>query len=271
MTRSISTILFSPFRKYAEIARVGMRQRSAYLANMLGSLATYAIFIFVFSRLWSAAYEGKQAIAGYGRDQVLWYFIVAELMSFGMGRFFWGLAGEIKEGAVAYTLTRPVSFIGQAYASKMGSALVDTGLLFAIGTALGFALAGPPAYLDPLRLPMLILMVTLAGTLQFFIHTLISMTAFVFEENSAFFWIYQKLILVVGTLVPIEFLPDWTRAIAAWTPFPYITWAPARFGAVPGVDPWPLLAGQAAWVAAAIIACAAAFKLVSRRLSVNGG
>jgi ABC-2 type transport system permease protein len=248
-----------------------MRDSVTYAANLLATVFTYSVFVFVFSRLWSAAYADKAEIAGYARDQVVWYFIVAELASFGMGRFFWRLVPGIRDGSVAYALARPTSWLGQNWASLMGKGVLDTVVLLVAGTALGLLFAGTPVFLDPARLPVLLLMLLAGGTLQFFVHALIAMTAFAFEENSAFFWIYQKVVLVAGTLVPLEFLPDAAREVAKWTPVPWITWAPARFASVPGTNPWPLLAGQCAWIAVAMAASALAFRAARRKMSVNGG
>ncbi|MCX7024721.1 MAG: ABC-2 family transporter protein [Spirochaetes bacterium] len=259
-------------RKYATTSAVSLRNRTAYFSNYFGSLVTYGLFVFVFSRVWTAAFAGKAVIAGYTREAAIWYFIVAELAAFGFGRFYWGLSRDMKSGQVAYLLIRPYGFVAYHFFERMGPALVDTIVLAAEGFALGTLFAGPPPVANSLAAIAVVASLLLAGSLQYFLQMTIAMTAFWLEENAAFFWIYQKLSLVVGTLVPLEFLPDTARKVASWTPFAYLAYPPARiFVAWDPRDAASLLLSQAAWVLGAALLAKAVFLLGSRSVSVNGG
>jgi ABC-2 type transport system permease protein len=98
------------------------------------------------------------------------------------------------------------------------------------------------------------------------------MTAFWLEENAAIFWIFQKLALVVGTFLPLEFLPRTVQAVARWTPFPYLSWASARIAvAWSAPEALFLLAEQGAWVLAAALLCRAIFAAGRGKITVNGG
>jgi ABC-2 type transport system permease protein len=266
-------------RKYGLAGATGLKSRLAYLGNYGGRALTYGLFVFVFSRIWNAAFDARLAasggeglIAGYTRTMAVWYFVVAEIPSFAFGRFFWRLADDVKSGQVAYLLGRPYSFVGFHFAESMGPALLDAGVFLLEGAALGLLLAGPPPLLEAWRLPALLLSLLLAGAAQFSLQFAIAMTAFWAEENSAFFWIYQKLCLVVGTLLPLEFLPAAARRIAAFTPLPSLAYAPARIAvaASPG-EALGLMAAQAAWAAAAYALCLLVFAKARRNLGVNGG
>ena len=57
------------FRKYTTAGLVSMRNRLAYPAAFAGSLLTYGLFVFVFSRIWAAVYSGRAGIAGYDRSR----------------------------------------------------------------------------------------------------------------------------------------------------------------------------------------------------------
>lgn len=260
-------------RKYGVAALASMRNRTAYMGSLLGDALSYALFVFVFSRVWTAAYAGRDEIAGYGLQQMIWYFIVAEIPAFGFGRFFSTLAEDIKSGQVAYLTARPYGFVGYGYAQGMGKAAVDCAIYVALGLALGLVLAGPVPSGPPLRAAAVLASLAAAGSIQYLLQLALAMTAFWAEENSAFFWIYQKLTLIVGTLLPIEFLPEAARRIAAWTPFPSLSYAPARlFAAWPGDGAALALIGtQLAWASIAVLACQAIYALGRARLTVNGG
>jgi len=154
----------------------------------------------------------------------------------------------------------------------MGPALADCLVLALEGMLLGRIFAGPLPVNSPGQAAALAASLFLAGCLQFFLQFAISMTAFWLEENAALFWIFQKLALVVGTLLPLEFLPPAARSVARWTPFPYLSWAPARIAvAWDPAEALGLLAAQAAWTAAAALLCKAVFSAGSRKITVNGG
>ncbi len=282
----MSTLAVSS-RKYFIAASAALREKLAYRGNFAGAMLTYGLFIYIFSRLWAGAFAGRSDISGYTSSMMVWYFIIAEVPSFAFGRFFVGLSAEMKSGDIAYMINRPYGFVSFNYASKIGGSLLDGAVILAEGLLLGFLLVGPPPAFPgglsglsgfaeisthALRALAVILSLLLSGSINFFLQFSIAMTAFWFEENEAFHWIYQKLTLVVGTLMPIEFLPAAVAKIAWFTPFPYIAYAPARMlvsFSVP--EAASLLFRQVAWVALGMLLAKGVFALGSRRLSVNGG
>ena len=264
-------------RCYAIAASTSMRERAAYPGNFIGSMFTYALFVFIFSRVWAGAYAGASEIAGYTMRMAVWYFIVAEVPSFGFGRFFWTLSRDMKNGQIAYLLARPYDYVGYNFAEKYGGSLVEAGVILVEGLLVGTLLVGAPSLVggvaaEASRALLVGLSLLLAGALNYFLQAAIAMTAFWLEENEAFFWIFQKLALVVGTLIPIEFLPPVAARLARLTPFPYLSYAPARIMVAysPG-EAWSLVAAQALWLALAVALARAVFSFGSRRLSVNGG
>lgn len=258
--------------KYLAAAAVAIKNRWAYRGNLAGSLLTYGLFVFIFSRIWATVYTGRAEIAGYGRAECVWYFVLAELGAFGFGRFYWGLDREMKSGQVAYLLARPYSFVGFLYSQAMGQALLESAIFLVEGSLIALLVAGPLPGEGAARLLLLGPSLLLAGSIQFLLQISLSMSAFWLEENTAFFWIYQKLGLIAGTLMPLEFLPETARRIALLTPFPYLTWAPARIAlGKAGADaPW-ILGAQLLWLGFALLLALAVHARGSRRLSVNGG
>ncbi len=264
--------LAAAFRKYSTAGLVSMRSRLAYPAAFAGSLLTYGLFVFVFSRIWASIYAGRAEISGYDRAMMVWYFITAEISVFGFGRFYYSLSEDMKSGQVAYLLSRPYGFTAYHFSQALGPALADCLVLAAEGALLGRILAGPFPVASIPQAAALVLSLLLAGSLQFFLQFSIAMTAFWIEENAAIFWIFQKIALVVGTFLPLEFLPGAVAAAARWTPFPYLSWASARIAVAwsPG-EGLRLLALQAAWTAAAALLCRWVFAAGRGKITVNGG
>jgi ABC-2 type transport system permease protein len=245
-------------------------------------MLTYGLFVFIFSRVWAGAYARQSTIAGYTMAMAVWYFIIAEVPSFGMGRFFISLSQDLKSGQVAYQLSRPYDFVHYQYAERFGGSLADAVVILAEGLLIGVLLLGGIPAIAPAqgsslimetgRVALLVISLLLAGSLGFFLQLCLAMTAFWLEENEAFFWIYQKLMLIIGTLIPIEFLPDEVVAIALWTPFPYLSYAPARiFVAFSWAQAGSLIARQLIWLVVAVALAKLVFALGSRRIAMNGG
>ncbi len=265
-------------RTYAVAASTAIRDRVAYAGNFGASMLTYGLFVFIFSRVWAGAYAEQSTIAGYTRNMVVWYFIVAEVTSFGFGRYFHGLARDVKSGQVAYLLARPFDFVGYHYAERVGGSAVDALVIMAEGLVVGLLLVGaPPAVAGGSgaqlgRALLTVASLVLAGTLNFYLQFALALTAFWLEENEALYWIFQKLALVVGTLIPIEFLPEKAARLAVWTPFPYLSYAPARvFVDFSWSEALSLMGRQALWIAVGMVLARAAFAAGSRRVALNGG
>lgn len=260
------------YAKYVAAGRLGLRTRLAYRGNAFGRILTYGLFIYVFSRIWTSVMGGRSDLGGYDLRALVWYFIVAELPSFAYGRFFGTVAEDVKSGQIAYLVARPWSFLGYGFASAMGPALLDLGMFALEGLALGLLIVGQCPIASPAQVLALLVSLLLSGVIQYHFQAALALTAFWMEENSAFLWIWQKLALVVGTLMPIELLPESARRIVVWTPFPWIAWAPGRIGvAWDGGVAAALLAGQLGWCVVAVAVSRLVYAAGRRRIAAQGG
>jgi ABC-2 type transport system permease protein len=159
------------------------------------------------------------------------------------------------------------------YAQRLGLGL-NQALVFLLPGYLISALAVGPWLPSSLwQVLALLAALVLSISIQFCLHAAIALIAFWFEENSAFIWIFSKIALVAGTLMPIEFLPASWQTVLWWTPFPWISWAPARLAVLPGggADIAAILGGQLAWLIASALIASAVFRLAIRRTTVQGG
>lgn len=57
---------------------------------------------------------------------------------------------------------------------------------------------------------------------------LISIISFWIEDPTPFHWIYDKMILLIGTMFPIEMFPQYLRPIIKCTPIYVVTYGPAK-------------------------------------------
>jgi ABC-2 type transport system permease protein len=259
-------------RKFRVIARVSLSNAIAYRAASVSRFCFYTLFIYVFMSLWRAIYkEGN--VYGYEYEQMVWYLITTEFIGFACGTdIFSKMNEEIKSGSIAYQIGRPIHYVFYQLANSAGQFIMNFVSFGALASILGLVFVGPLQTFKLLELPPLLLSIALGILLNYFFLMLIGLSAFVLEDNFAFYLIYQKLNFMLGLFLPVEFLPSWLQPVAKNLPFSYIYWAPAKIFV--NFSPelcLELIPRQAAWTAASILAVLLCYRACARRLQVNGG
>ena len=259
-------------KKYFTTYSISVRNGLYYTGNVFGGSVFYVIVIYIFFSLWSVIYKDS-AIAGYTFTQMIWYICMAEviIMSTGGG---WRsqISDDIKSGAIAYQLGRPYNYIWYQFANFMGSASIKMVIFTTIALVLGIILVGLPPVSSIVMLPFFIISVLLSIGLQFFILMSLALSAFFVEENRPFFFIYNKLILILGTFVPIEFFPQWMQSILRYMPFSLVAWAPSKmlvsFSMSHAMFAIPM---QLGWLIIFIGIAMSVYKRGVKQIHVNGG
>lgn len=221
---------FLRFRKYWLTGRTSLQNNLAYVANFLFDTLLYVFLVTIFIQLWRAIFSGGASIAGYSLPQMIWYSIITELIAFSGGSIFHDLNTEIKAGNIAYTLNKPYHYIWYQLANCAGTMLFKLLINGVAAVALGLIFVGPLPDFHWSQAPFILLAILNGMWLNLLILTSLGLTAFWLEENTAFFWIYQKLGFMLGLFLPLDFFPQWLQKVALYLPFPYITYAPAKLG-----------------------------------------
>lgn len=262
----------SRLRKYAVIARIHVQNAFNYRAHVVSGLLFYTLFIFVFFSLWQAIYQ-EGSVNGYSHGQVVWYLIVTELVVFGCRiPVISQINEDVKTGAMAYLLNRPMHYIAYQAAAAVGGVAVN--LLFTGGMAvvLGLLFVGPIPDFAWAALPLMLLSTVLGVALQFFSVMAIGLTAFRLEDNSAVYMIYQKLVFMLGMFLPVEFLPQWLQRISKVLPFSYVAWGPAKlFVDFSWGMFWQIVPMQALWIGVMVGLSVLMYYGGTRKLQANGG
>ena len=260
-------------RKYSVIARVSLANAINYRASLISGFLAYTLYIYVFMGLWRAIYQ-ESSVNGYTYAQIVWYLTMTELVGFfaGGAAIYRVMNDDVKSGAIAYLIGRPVHYIAYQLANSAGQAAFNFLTFGALAAILGFTFVGPLPGFSPINFPAILISVFLGFLLQFFFMILIGLSAFFIEDNLAMYLIFSKLTFMLGTFLPVEFLPPWLSSIAKALPFSYISWAPAKLF----VDFSPglfieLVPKQAMWTAFMIILTLLFYRAGERRLQINGG
>jgi len=264
------------FSKYWAILKTQIANNMVYPVDMLSRTLSIVLFMWVFTQLWRAVYRSAgagmdAALAGLSLREVLWYLMLAETITLSKPRLSTTISNSVKDGSIAYLLNKPVNYLLYQGSLALGDGLSHMLFNLLAGGVIVWLSVGPPP--DPIGWPFVFLTILLAWMIDFCLASLIGLAAFITEDVSAFEWIYQKFVFILGgLLIPLDFYPEWLRAITQALPFAYTVYGPARFF----VDPTPqrfvaLLAGQIAWLTALGAVVALTFRRASTRLAINGG
>jgi ABC-2 type transport system permease protein len=259
-------------RKYLRLLRYAARDQLVYLPAFMARNLFFVAILFTFFSLWRVVFSGQGSIAGLTLVQTLWYLTFTEAVELARPRVFSQIQEEVKDGSLAYSLTKPYHYPLFYLSRSMGEGCVRLLPILALGFLLATAFVGLlPGYLRALPFGLLLM---LGGLLLSCLwQLLIGLLAFWTEEVSPFFWILQKLVFILGGMfIPIDFFPPWLQGVARYLPFAFSAYWPAscmvefsleRFAiGLSGVLFYGLLLGGAVM---------GVFALGRRRVHVQGG
>lgn len=258
--------------KYAAITRINLQSNLAYIGEFAYRSVFMVLILYVFIQLWRTTYSvvGTDRIAGLSLTDTLWYLVMTETIMLSKIRFAGKVAEEVRDGSLAYTVSRPYSYLLYHFFHGIGDTLLRMVINFLAGSILVTLLVGP---LPPTNLPAVFVTVLLAIMLDFCFSGLIGLMAFFTEDVDSWSIIYQKLLFILGgMMLPLDFMPAWLRDISLALPFNYTTYAPARLFVQFDWTRWVnVAAGQLLWIAIMAVILSLMFRWGMRRVSINGG
>lgn len=259
--------------KWAATITVAWQKHAAYRTNfVLLVIGPALVFFFVKVSLWTSIYAGAGggSIGGMPEEEMLayqCYVLVVALLAQGYNSV--ELANDIRLGRITAHLLHPFGFLEYHVAQWVAFEILQ---LVVVGVTLGLAAAsGVVPVPEPAHLVAGLGFSLLVGALWFWTMVAIGLGAFWLEQT----WVLRVILLQVsaflsGSLLPLELYPEWLRSLLVWTPFPYLTWVPARIfaGAYPDVGQAVLV--TAFWVLAAWALVVAVWRRGLRLYSAAG-
>lgn len=262
-------------RKYIHIYRSELLSTLQYMLNILFRLINFILLIFIFMNLWNYVYDNpNELINGYSKSQMIWYVIITEIIWCATDgrRYCRKISDDVRGGNIAYMINKPYSYIGYAISSHLGETTIKTIISIIVGFAMGiFFLKAFPV----LSIPAIILFF-LAGLLAVLINSLlvtfIGLISFIIEDSNPIFWLYSKMILVLGVLFPIEYFPGVLAQIMRYSPIYVTCYGPAKlfvdFSYSSAIE---IIISQIIYLVIALIMCYTLYNKGVKKLNVTGG
>ena len=258
-------------RKYLYVARKAFAEAATKRAELIGRVVFFAIIMLIFSRLWAVAFEAGGVSEGTPRD-LTWYMALTEWVALSVPMVHLDIERDVRTGEVSVQLPRPLSYLGLQLAKGFGTAAAQLAAIGIGGGLLTWLVAGGlPTH--PLGLALAAPLVALATGLGVVVLALIGLAAFWLQECGPVYWVWQKLLFILGGLIlPLSLYPAWLATAARLTPCAALLNLPASLVLHPGAQAFAVALGaQLFWGAVLVVLTAAVYRRALLAIDVNGG
>lgn len=261
-------------RKYVALAVVSAKSSLAYFGEVVIVITFLGVALFILLKLWEATYlhQGQKLISGLSLMQMMWYLMITESLTMSAPRIAQAVDEDVRTGAVAAQLVRPLYYPLVQLSNNLGERAVRFVTNLLLGSVVVLMLLGR-LQLNPAAFLMLLLVVPLAFVIDFLGNFIIALTSFWIEDSSGFALIYSRLSWILGgMLMPVDLFPSWCRNLLQVLPFSQVLYGPARLFVDPSWDQLAsLVARQVVSVMVMFLLMWLIYRRAMSRVFSNGG
>lgn len=262
-------------KKYLFIFKSELMSSLQYVFNIFVTFIGYFLIMFIFLNVWKYIYSNpNEIIHGYTMNQMIWYIMITEVLWYvGAGkRYCQKIVEDVRGGNIAYNISKPYNYIIYSLSAHLGSRLVSAVLYTTFGLVLGYLFLGSFPNLQIIDIIPILITGIMAIIINTLLVTFIGLFSFIIEDANPFYWLYSKLILVLGTTFPIEYFPKFIRGILSYSPIYVVSYGPAKLF----VDfSWNsfihIIIADIIYLFISYILCTLIYKKGVKKLNVNGG
>ena len=262
-------------KKYLYIYKSEVMTNLQYAFDFFIGFISYIILIYIFLNLWKYIYsDPNELINGYNMSQMIWYVIITEILWMGLGgrKLCNKIVEDVRSGNIAYNINKPYNYVEYALSSHLGLATIRIVFVAILGVFLGLLFLHTIPTFTFLQVLGVIISCVFATIINTLLIVSIGLIAFFIEDSVPFYWLYSKLILIVGTLFPIEFFPKVLQPIIKYSPIYVTSYGPAKlFVDFTCSNFTKIIIAQLIYLVISFIICHLIYNKGVRKLNVNGG
>jgi ABC-2 type transport system permease protein len=207
--------------KYLAIFNLSFTHALKNYKALIGLSIFLMTCLIIFAHLWKIA-AAKTGITSFNPQQLLWYIAFNEWVLVSIPDTQEEMEQDLRSGRLAYLLPRPVSYLGATFAEAAGTLSVNLLVLGLVTFSFTWLQAGALPF-GPSGLLVTAVFGLMAGLIGIIFQMVIGLSAFWLTEVGPFYWIWEKLLFMLGGLMlPLTVYPQWMQTIAHFTPFPAI-------------------------------------------------
>ena len=262
-------------KKYLFIFKSELMSSLQYTLNIFITFVGYFLIMFIFLHIWSYIYsDPKEIINGYTMNQMIWYIMITEVLWYVSAgkRYCKKIVEDVRGGNIAYNISKPYNYIIYSLSAHLGSRLVSAVLYTLFGLFLGYIFLGSFPSIPIISIIPILITGILAVTINTLLVTFIGLLSFFIEDANPFYWLYSKLLLVLGTTFPIEYFPKVMRVFLSYSPIFVVSYGPAKlFTAFSWNNFIHIIIADIIYLFISYILCILIYKKGVKKLNVNGG
>lgn len=262
-------------RSYLPVARatymIGIVYRFGFLFTIFGNL----VYLGVAYYLWQSIYHNSDIIRGLTFNETFIYVALGSAIFILLKTYAdWIIHYEIREGAIATYLTKPMDFQLYALSANLGSLLMNLTAI-TIPTILVMVFVFKVNFSFGIGLFLFPVSLLLAFLISFSIDYFIGLLGF-YSESVWGFSITKEIIVTVfsGALIPLQFFPDAIQRVLYWLPFQAVYHTPLMMVTRPdqGLESLlPMILVQLAWAILLFFLARLFFNQAIKVLRIAGG
>lgn len=262
-------------RKYWYIFKSEFMSSIQYIFNFFSRIISYLLMMFIFMNLWQYMYSNpNEIINNYSMSQMIWYVTITELIYSVMNgrKFCHRIINDVRSGNLVYNINKPYNYINYLLFSHLGEITINFVICGISGIAIGYIFLGSFPSLDLLKILAILLTIILALIINTLLVIFIGLFSFIIEDSTPFYWIYSKIMLLMGTIFPIEFFPKSMQKILSFSPIYANSYGPARLFVDFSIKSFGILIiAQIIYISLSYLLCFLIYKKGVKRLNANGG
>ncbi len=244
------------------IFRLAWREATTYRFNFAMSFMVIALPFVLQVFLWSAVFRGREQLAGRSlSEMIVYYLLVLLVFDFVQPTVLFDVSDDIKSGTLALHLIRPLPYPVWSLVLRLGSQTIYLAIVATTVAAgvllLGFLGVVNLGELLTARLASFAAVFLLAWLVGAVSSLAVSFVVFFTEDAAGVSKLVAFLFpLLSGSLIPLDLLPGWLKALSGYLPFRWLVYEPIRVftgqqtpgAALLGLAAWGALTSAVAWL-----------------------
>lgn len=212
-------------KKYFAFVVATVKEEMNSITNMFSTIFSFIIHILVFSCLWEFVLEGK-ALGGFTKSQLIWYAILAEIITYSFNYYYKKIAYKVESGDFAYGMSKPYNFLARVIAEGIAE-LPMTIIILLIGSVLGIVLVGP-LEVSALGLICTFFIVLIATMILLCLNILVGMLSIWLGRDVSSIWLLIGKMMLLFAFTPLELFPRFIQIPLLCLPTTHVIYTPAK-------------------------------------------
>lgn len=261
-------------KKYLHIFKTTLIEKMQSLSSGVFSFILFGLIVFILLNVWKYIYSDVSAIHGYTLNQIMWYVLLAEALWFGGSSksFSEGISYDIKSGNIACKINKPYNYVLFLVSKFLGYIILRIIMFLAVGMVLGIVFVGCLQSFDAKNMFLLPIVYVLGLIISSLIYVILGLSAFWLEENKPIGWIYDKIMIFLGVMFPLEMLPLWLQPISRFTPVFVCIYGPMKLTVDFSINAfYQIIISQVLWLIGAVFLALFVYQKGVKKINANGG